>query len=41
VSETDHALVTEGSLAPDLIGLHVDDAARRCSERGLELDIEN
>ena len=38
---TDHAVVTEGSLAPDLIGLHPDDAARRCSERGLALDVEN
>ena len=41
VSVTDHALVTEGSLAPDLVGLHPDDAARRCLEQGLKLDIEN
>ena len=33
--------MTEGSLAPDLLGLHPDEAARRCLERGLELDIEN
>jgi hypothetical protein len=38
---TDHALVIEGSSAPDLVRLHPDDAARRCLERGLELDIEN
>ncbi len=38
---TDHALVTEGTLAPDLVGLHPDEAARRCLERGLELDIED
>ena len=37
----DHALVTECSLAPDLVGLHPDDAARRCLERGLELDIQD
>ncbi len=41
VSVTDHALVAEDSLAPDLVGLHPDDAAQRCLERGLELDIEN
>ena len=38
---TDHALVTDASLAPDVIGLHPDDAARRCLERGLELNIDN
>ncbi len=37
----DHALVTEDSLAPDLVGLHPDDAARRCIDRGLELNIED
>lgn len=37
----DHAFVTECSLAPDLVGLHPDDAARRCLERGLELDIQD
>ncbi len=38
---TDHALVTEGAPAPELVGLHPDEAARRCLERGLELDIED
>ena len=33
--------MTDAAPAPDLVGLHPDDAARRCSERGLELDIEN
>ena len=33
--------MTEGSLAPDLVGLHPDDAARRGFEPGLKLDIEN
>ena len=37
----DHALVTEGSLAPDLVRLDPADAARLCSERGLELHIDN
>ena len=38
---TDHAFVTDGTPAPDVVGLHPDEAARRCVERGLELDIEN
>jgi hypothetical protein len=33
--------MTDPALAPDLVGLHPDDAARRCLERGLELTIEN
>ena len=37
----DHALVTDAPLAPDLVGLHPDDAARQCLERGLELNIDN
>jgi hypothetical protein len=37
----DHALLTGGTLAPDLVGLHPDEAARRCLQRGLELDIED
>ena len=41
VPVTDHALVTDASLAPDLVGPHPDDAARWCLERGLELKIDN
>ncbi len=33
--------MTDPALAPDLVGLRPDDAARRCLERGLELTIEN
>ncbi len=33
--------MTEGSLAPNLLGLHPYDAARRCLKRGLQLHVEN
>jgi hypothetical protein len=36
-----HPLVTDGSLAPNLLGLHPYDAARRCLEWGLQLHVEN
>ena len=38
---TDHALVTDASLAPDLVGLHPDDAARRWLKLGVVLTIED
>ena len=33
--------MTEGSLAPNLLGFHPYDAARRCLKRGLQLHVEN